>query len=134
VADSLWHFTCRHSARQIQRTALRPLLMPQPQHPATGLPRLLWLTALPAPDREATGLTSHTLRCDRMEFRYLALRTAGCVPWLASPFRELASPGWLAGIEAFPHDPENWFVTDRPVPARFDPSLAVTPVTARSTA
>lgn len=130
----LFHFTCWHSHRQIKRTALRPLLLPQSRHPVSGLPPLLWLTTQPSPDPEATGLTSHTIQCDRMDFRYLARRTAACIPWLGSEFRASASPAWVAEAEAPGHDPENWLVSGWPVPARWDQAWSVARVGARSAA
>lgn len=133
-SPQLWHFTCWHAHRRIQRTALRPLLVPQPPHPMTGLPPLLWLTTEPAPDREETGLTMHTIQCDRMDFRYLALRTSRCVPWTGSEFRKAANPAWLAGIESPEHDPEHWHVTDMPVPVRWDRAWSLARIGARSAA
>jgi hypothetical protein len=68
----LFHFTCSHGAEAIEREhRLRPN-----RHPWLPEP-LLWLTDLvDPPNRDSLGLTSHTLRCDRMAYRFAVDTTA----------------------------------------------------------
>lgn len=61
----LYHYTCSHSAQQIADTGE---LRPHRQVALRG-ELLVWLTDLDRPDRDALGLTSHTLDCDRTEWR-----------------------------------------------------------------
>ena len=58
----LYHYTCRDRAALIvvDGYTLRP-----------GPDGVLWLTDLDHPFREALGLTSHTLTCDRTERRFV---------------------------------------------------------------
>lgn len=121
-APALWHFTCRHGAKRIGRG--NALLVPQGGiHPVAGWPPLLWFTVLAEPDREATGLTSETISCDRMEHRYAVGPGSVCVPWLASPWRASTASGLLADLEDY-GDPEHWWVADRAVKARWDRDYA----------
>lgn len=65
----LYHYTCRHAAAKIHGFGRSDgMLIPQPQ-PYT-LHAVLWLTDLETPDRDALGLTSHMLNCDRTEVRF----------------------------------------------------------------
>ncbi|WP_433460746.1 hypothetical protein [Micromonospora sp. CA-248212] len=61
----LYHFTCSHAAPLIRQGGrLRAFAQPQ----LDGR-KLIWLTDLEVPTRAQLGLTSHLLRCDRMEYR-----------------------------------------------------------------
>jgi hypothetical protein len=102
---SLYHFTCGHSARKIGRSGV---LLPYGTLP--GCPPLVWLTDLREPDRDALGLTSHTLTCDRTERRYVVRGDCDAIPWLswvASP-RHDEVRGLLERDGA---RPEHWWVT-----------------------
>lgn len=110
----LWHFTCAHSVAGIERTGtLRPH-----RHPMIGQP-LVWLTDLAQPFRDALGLTSHTLRCDRTEYRFLATDISETVWWPSySRARGLARQVCTA-LEAAPGAmPRHWWVSTVLVPAR----------------
>jgi hypothetical protein len=62
----LYHYTCFHGARAIERDGqLRG--NPHPFLPTAG--PLIHLTDLDQPDRYGLGLTSFTLECDRTEYR-----------------------------------------------------------------
>lgn len=73
---TLWHYTCEHGALALGNTGtLFPAagqLDQAPPLPIDALPLLLmvWATDMDPPHREALGLTSHTMDCDRMAYRY----------------------------------------------------------------
>lgn len=100
----LWHYTCEHSRSRIGEEGwLQPF--------ASGL---VWLTDLDVPVREALGLTSMLLTCDRTTYRYRVLDPSIGVPWTkvrrdfpAEHRDELESaPGAM---------PMHWFVSALPV-------------------
>jgi hypothetical protein len=121
---ALYHFTCSHAAPHIDRArALVPQvswrhldsLLLERGEPMTGLwraPAVVWLTDMRSPDRDALGLTSRTLKCDRTEFRY-TVETDAAEPWLAFARRYDASPEYLARL---PGKPGRWFVMAGRVP------------------
>lgn len=114
---ALWHFTCEHGRRGIGK---RGLLVAPIGNPLFGGARIIWLTTEAEPDRERTGLTMHTTRCDRMTYRYRVLQPERCTPWLACPWREIARPRVVADLESF-GDPEHWYVTATPTLAELAP-------------
>lgn len=61
----LYHYTCSCCAEKIRADGrLRPW-----RQVALDNVELVWLTDLDTPDRNALGLTSKTLKCDRTEYR-----------------------------------------------------------------
>ena len=103
----LYHFTCDHGREGI---GARGELTPQGDHPFLGC-RVIWLTSDPWPDRDAAGLTSDLVRCDRMEFRYVVSDLDRCRPWIGSPEREGTDPDVVADLERYGR-PETWWLTD----------------------
>lgn len=63
----LYHYTCSHGAEGIRKD-LCLKGNPHPLMPESYGP-LIWLTDLDSPDRQALGLTSRLLRCDRTTHR-----------------------------------------------------------------
>lgn len=59
----LYHLTCTHAARQITKYGL---IMAFPQ-PTLGGVKLAWFTDSPELPKDALGLTSFTLPCDRRD-------------------------------------------------------------------
>lgn len=112
----LWHFTCSHSVASINRLgSLRP-------HPHPLLERsLVWLTDLEEAWREALGLTSHTLMCDRTEHRFEAIDTSTAV-WWPTYARQHRIPAHVrSALEDEPGVmPVHWWVSDQPVPVKAD--------------
>jgi hypothetical protein len=101
----LYHYTCDHGRAGIQRDGwIRP-----------GADGLVWLTDI-GPDRrnermrKSLGLTSYSLKCDRMEFVFAA------DPSDAMPYREAVARGVIGRarhmlLTRLPHArPGNWFV------------------------
>lgn len=111
--ERLFHFTCEHGWSALGK---RGRLRSQMAHPLLGCD-VVWLTTEGAPDREATGLSMHTISCDRMRYRYIVTDIAACRPWLTSPERAVAPRLHVQDLESF-GDPEHWWITDRPVMAR----------------
>jgi hypothetical protein len=106
---TLWHYTCEHGRLRIgARGALRP-----------GLDALVWLTDLEAPHRDALGLSSALIACDRTRHRYRVTDVADVVPWVT--MRNALDPVRVAAVEATPGVMvRHWFVSMRPVPAVLD--------------
>lgn len=98
----LFHFTCEDAAPIIVRERL---LRPGP------LWGIVWLTDQPHPERFALGLTSHSLTCDRMAWRFI-VKTDG-VPW--SQVRDEFPAELVRAIETAPlADPARWFIARMP--------------------
>lgn len=110
----LWHFTCSHSVASIERMgSLRPHF-----HPLLDT-RLVWLTDLEQPFREALGLTSHTLMCDRAEHRFEALDTSTAVWWPSYARAHQIDRATCRSLEmADGAMPAHWWVSAKPVPVR----------------
>lgn len=116
----LYHFTCSHSKKLIGTSNC--LLIPQIHHPLLGC-KVTWLTTEPEPDRFSTGLGNETglVPCDRMEHRYVVNDLAGCRAWLTSPERGAAPKSAVQHLESH-GDVEHWWISDKPIRARFDRS------------
>ena len=105
--SALWHFTCTdHGEPGIRRSGL---VLPNPR---AMLP-VAWFTSNPDVPREALGLTSHALTCDRMACRFEAASRRHLIPW-----RHFAAPHPVRRLlESAPGvDPALWWVSTRPVP------------------
>lgn len=115
----LWHFTCgdhghaRIGARGVLRPNLHPLIR--------ALGPIVWLTDDPDPTRDAVGLTSSMISCDRLQYRYRALGASVCTPWRA--FRHRVSPAVLTDLESF-GEPDSWWVCFRPLRVVLDDDRA----------
>ena len=107
----LYHFACRHSAHGIGRYGI---IVPN-FHPVL-LVKLAWFTDRPDLDREALGLTSHTLACDRMEYLYRTENATSCVPFLE--WAKATGNPFVGKIVGEASRPEHWFVSMYSVPVR----------------
>jgi hypothetical protein len=75
-----WHHrTCEHRVDKIEAEGV---LLPG-EHPLLGRMPLIWLTVSATASRAALGLSSHTLRCDRMAhlFRVVDEDASKVMPW-----------------------------------------------------
>lgn len=117
----LWHFTCAdHGHAALGGSGL---LRPYPHLLIPRLGPVVWLTDDPAPQRDAVGLTSEFITCDRLAYRYRVDPTSECLPWPA--LRHLASPTALRDLESF-GKPETWWISRAPIRAVLDmPQKAV---------
>jgi hypothetical protein len=109
---TLYHYTCRHSHGEIT-DSLRPFGAYVPGG-------LVWLTDLDVPMRDALGLTSVTLSCDRTAYRYRVTDEASCVRWV--DYRSKVDRVIVRGLEeAHGAMPMHWWVSEQRVPVAFDP-------------
>lgn len=117
---TLWHYTCAHGDLAIgPRGILLPALWQIHEVPM-GLPTdayallgLVWATDMDAPDRQALGLTSATLSCDRMAHRY-AVPAEAFTPW--GRIRHRMSTALVDALElANGAQPAHWWAAEGPV-------------------
>lgn len=114
--SALWHYTCDHGHAQITNTLVPGAVLVGRRLKGPG--DLIWLTDLPHPNRDALGLTSHILSCDRITHRYRLTDGADVVQWMNV---RRAYP-WAAELESAPGArPRHWFVSGVPVPVVYDP-------------
>jgi hypothetical protein len=86
-------------------------------HGPPGARPLVWLTDLDVALRDALGLTSQTLTCDRTRHRYRVIDVDGCAPYIGHPLRsELRALEQFDGVR-----PKHWWLSMRPVPVVYDP-------------
>ena len=117
---TLWHFTCEHGHAALGPAGIvKPAMLLTPAGtdvPMQGM--FAWYTDLENPDPLAVGLTSVTLRCNRMAHRYRVTDDADVLPWsdyakfLPELDRTLATPG---------AQPDHWWAASAPVPVEYDP-------------
>lgn len=112
----LYHFTCDHGHEQIDRNIVPAAVLTSR---ASGGPGdLAWFTDLTVPQRDALGLTSHILSCDRTVHRYRATDATDLVPWIG--VRRFYP--WAEELESAPGArPRHWYVADVPIPVVYDP-------------
>jgi hypothetical protein len=105
----LYHYTCEHGARGIRTSG--GVLVP-------GLDRLVWLTDLDTPVRDALGLWSFVTPCDRTAYRFEVAEDNGYTwPWVG-PGRWAMDPAYVELLEAAPGVmPRHWWVSGREVRA-----------------
>jgi hypothetical protein len=103
----LYHYTCIHGFRAIVRSAdENGYVWLEPQGG-----RFLWLTDLEYPFRDALGLTSHLLTCDRTEFRFQVLQPEGVERWV----RVRRHYPTMQHLERSPGAaPMHWWISDHP--------------------
>lgn len=120
---TLYHFTCGHSRDQIGDTGkILPGSM-LTDTDAAWPARFVWLTDMARPDRNALGLTSHTLRCDRTEHRYRVTDPTAVVPW--HTVARLLTREQRDQLEAEPGArPMHWFVAVCGIAVVYDPLLS----------
>lgn len=106
----LFHYCCSHSAKSIRRDRV---LKPHPQIVLDGRP-MVWLTDLEVAGRDALGLTSVTLRCDRMQF---VATVEDDAPQRWTTFARLLRREQREALEAYEGAlPMHWWVSESPVP------------------
>lgn len=109
---ALYHFTCDRGRAGIAASGL--MVWPRKR---LGTKPLAWFTDLAAPSREALGLTSTVLSCDRMRYRFRLVRGPKLVPWSEYLQTATAEDRELAEMLAMAPgaQPEHWFVSPTPV-------------------
>ena len=121
----LWHYTCDHGRagidvdRSMFGCVVRPLRDLAGRDDLPELTRWAWFTDMARPDRDALGLTSHTLNCDRLAHRYRVL-SGQIYPW--TTVRRLANRAERQALESAPGArPRHWFVARQPVVVEYAP-------------
>lgn len=130
---NLYHYTCDHGREALGdlgqlRTAAELMSPAKRDSLDPGLVALLswcWLTDLATPHRDALGLTSHTLGCDRAAHRYQvvlptktgAIRWTGARRYFRADLREEleSAPGAM---------PRHWYIAPSGVQVVHFPLLA----------
>jgi len=118
---TLYHFTCDHGRAALGDIGtLLPLADWNPEA-ATRIPParawmtgVIWLTSERRPDRVALGLTSDTITCDRMAYRYRTVGTHAAVPYL-SWWRNIPRKDHLDLTGWHEARPGQWWVSTEPV-------------------
>lgn len=107
---TLYHYTCHHGYLGIVASGqLRPH-----GHPWFDEP-LVWLTDLAEPWRDALGLTSHTIDCDRTRYRFQVADSATTIRWTS--YRRSVPRRTAITLENQPGSmPAHWWVSAVPVP------------------
>ncbi len=131
--SALYHYTCDHGRDAIgDAGVLTPVTwrVPAGQYLPPGVAsfvtRFVWLTDLNVPYRDALGLTSHALSCDRTGHRYRVTDATTATRWLK--VRRTFSRDYVDGLEATPGAmPAHWWVAEGPVPVAYDPIPATVP-------
>lgn len=105
----LWHYTCEHGRLGIgTRGYLRP-----------GADGFVWLTDLDAPYRDALGLSSVLIACDRTRHRYRIADGADVIPFTDA--RHTLDPvRWHALVNIPGGMVRHWYITDRRIWAELD--------------
>lgn len=122
---NMYHYTCDCALEKIE--ADNWLLKPNLLTAKFGLPVVVWLTDMEQPDKQALGLTSRTLPCDRTQHRLAIPDTSSVVPWSqwcrANNFtraqRDVLEVSNRFG-SASQAQPRRWFVSSKPIWATLD--------------
>lgn len=112
----LYHYTCSHGRDAIGEMGV---LIPN-RHPFLKR-SFVWLTDMEVPDRDALGLTSTILSCDRLEYSYEVIEESikQCMPF--SRFKKLSNT--VVEDLARYAQPSHWWVSTRPITAVLSASL-----------
>lgn len=113
--SELYHYTCDHHAAEI---AAAGKVVPGFMLTATSLPwtaRVAWFTDLATPIRDALGLTSYLLDCDRTQHRFRVTDPTEVMPWgRYARLLPRADREWLEGQAG--SRPAHWWVSVCGVP------------------
>jgi hypothetical protein len=120
----LYHYCCEHSYQRIGRTGvLLPVHLFVTDKPVPWTGRLVWLTDMATPVRDALGLTSHILSCDRTTHRYRVTDSTSVLPWVKAA--RTIPREQREDVEGAPGAmPMHWYVSDVGVPVVYDPRRA----------
>lgn len=124
---TLYHYTCVHSRRQIGDAGiLKPagslIDAELDGSPESMAARFVWLTDLRTPVRDALGLTSVLLKCDRTQYRYRVGDHETALPWIEVRRMAIAK-GFGPQVEALESGdarPRHWWVSPWPVAVELD--------------
>jgi hypothetical protein len=116
IPAELYHYTCDHAAARIGGLLIPAVEQVTFAHPyLTPLSEFVWLTDLGAPDRDALGLTSNYLLCDRTRHRYRVTEGGHAIWWM--DLRRVLAWEWVEAVESAPGArPVHWWAAHDPVP------------------
>lgn len=117
---TFYHYTCDHGRQSIGASGelLPAFMLTDKKIPWTGF--VVWLTDLERPERDALGLTSNFISCDRTAHRYRVTDSREVMRW--SLYARLLTREQREVVEATPGAmPAHWFVSVAGVPAVYDP-------------
>ncbi len=109
MTGQIWHYTCDHSAALIRRSGI---VVPHPQ-PLLGH-ALSWWSDLGPEHRYEVGLTSETLDCDRMAYRFAPI-DMGVLTWWPDAARTLGVSHATRDELEDDRLPAHWWVSLLPV-------------------
>lgn len=107
----LFHYTCRHSLSGLK---LDGRLLPHAHPLMPDTEPMVHLTDLDYPMRDALGLTSRIIRCDRTEFR-VVVETDAAVHWPVFA-RTIPRSARVELESAEGARPIHWYIATVPVP------------------
>lgn len=116
VGVRLYHYTCDHGRQGIGDTGVLVSAATQAGRDDLLFPALVvWLTDMATPDRNALGLTSNILSCDRTRYRYRVTDATTAIPW--TQYARLV-PRWVREeLEGAPGTrPVHWWISLTSVP------------------
>lgn len=116
---TFYHYTCDHGRAALGECGTLQPFGGRRRFIAPWPARYVWVTDLDTPVRDALGLTSSFLMCDRTRFRYRVLEPSTVQPWA-----DLAGQAgvWRAALEEAPGArPKHWYFSVEPVPVVYDP-------------
>jgi len=116
LSDDLFHFTCDCSAKRIGKYGLiHPCVQPR-----LGDHRLAWFTDNPLITRQASGLTQHTISCDRMAVLYLVVDRRGALRWNTWADQHCLTLELMAFRDLLEAErmPQFWWVSEGALPVR----------------
>jgi hypothetical protein len=125
---TLYHYTCSHGHAALGEghafvKSIAQLKGPMGVRYWTG--EFAWFTDMATPERDALGLTSRVLTCDRTRHRYRITDDRSVFRWLHPMIRSGLDREWIDELESAPGArPRHWFVAVRPVPVVYDPREA----------
>jgi hypothetical protein len=106
----LYHYTCDHGA---ERIGPRGTLKPQPLVGSGTAGVAVWMTDLDVPFRDALGLTSHILDCDRTAHQYVVHEPRAVMHWTEA--RKILPRQYVRALESAPGAmPMHWYVSGVP--------------------
>lgn len=119
MSRQLWHYTCHHGRHGIGELGVLVPACQLTDEPMPWTGRLVWLTDLKVPMREALGLTQLLAKCDRTAHRYRVLDDTDASRWVqVAHFLPLEERIELEGAPGA--RPAHWYVSLEPVPVQLD--------------
>lgn len=113
--NARYHYTCDHGHRLIGGTVVPGDTLGRYDHDGPHI--YAWFTDLARPIRDALGLTSHVLTCDRTTHRYRVTDARDLIHWT----HVRGDHPWAAELESAPGArPMHWWVARHPVPVVLD--------------